>query len=104
MEGTHFLESQDRHHEQGQNAAHHRTALTNWRAEDSCCKQTECSPPQKPLTCWRAKDRHCEQGPNPAQHGSHSLSEKTRTGVMSRDKMQLTTEPTHKLESQGQAL
>src|SRR6266404_830737 len=57
-----------------------------------------------PLTFWRAKDRCCEQAQNAAHHRSHSLPGEPRTGVVSRVKMQLTTEATHKLESQGQAL
>src|SRR6266404_4460122 len=57
-----------------------------------------------PLTFWRAKDRCCEQAQNAAHHGSHSRPGEPRTDVISRVKMQLTTEATHKLESQGQAL
>src|SRR6266404_637978 len=64
---------------------------------------SKSSSPQKPLTSWRAKDRHCEQGQNPAHHGSHSLSGEPRTGIFSRVEIQLTTEATHCLESQGQA-
>src|SRR6266404_3588969 len=58
--------------------------------------------PQKPLTYWRAKDRHHQQGQNPAHHGSHSQTEEVRTGIISRFQIQLTTEATHVLESQGQ--
>ncbi len=58
----------------------------------------------KPLTFWRAKDRYCQQGPNPAHYQSHSLSGEPRTGVISRVQIQLTTEATHFLESQEQAL
>src|SRR6267378_2534917 len=65
---------------------------------------SKSSSPWKPLTNWRAKDRCCQQGPNPAHHGSHSLSGKPRTGVVSRVQIQLTMEATHKLESQGQVL
>src|SRR6266404_5813826 len=61
------------------------------------------SSPWKPLTVWRAKDRHHQQGPNSAHHGSHSLPGEVRTGIISRVKIQLTTEPTHCLENQGQA-
>src|SRR6266404_5411907 len=82
MEATHFLESQ------GQ------VLLAG----------SKCGPTQRPLTTWRAKDRHCEQGSNPAQHRSHSHPGEPRTGVMSRVQIQLTTEATHKLKSQGQAL
>src|SRR6266404_1366374 len=62
------------------------------------------SSPQKPLTCWRAKDRHCQQGQNPAHHRSHSQPGEPRTGTISRVEIQLTTEATHFLESQEQAL
>ncbi len=58
--------------------------------------------PQKPLTYWRTKDRHCEQGQNPAHHRSHSLPGEPRTGIISRFKIQFTTEATHSLKSQGQ--
>src|SRR6266404_1960722 len=64
---------------------------------------SKSSSPQKPLTYWRAKDRHHQQGQNPAHHISHSLPEEPRTGVVSRVEIQLTTEATHSLESQGQA-
>src|SRR6266404_6372862 len=59
------------------------------------------SPPWKPLTDWRAKDTHCQQGQNPAHHRSCSLPRWPRTciGVQ----IQLTTEATHSLESQGHA-
>ncbi len=60
--------------------------------------------PQKPLTLWRAKDRCHQQGPNPAHHRSHSHPEEPRTGIVSRVQIQITTEATHSLESQGQAL
>src|SRR6266404_72800 len=42
------------------------------------------SSPWKPLTNWRGEDRHNQQGPNPAHHGSHSLSGEVRTGTVSR--------------------
>ena len=80
--------------------------------------------PQKPLTNWRAKERshqqdpnpahhrshsqtgeprmHCQQGQNTAHHGSHSPTGEQRTGIVSRVEIQLTTEVTHVLESQGQ--
>src|SRR6266404_4486911 len=64
--------------------------------------QSNSSSPQKPLTLWRAKDRHHQQGPNPAHHRSHSLPGEPRTGIVSRVQIQLTTEATHSLESQGQ--
>jgi len=56
------------------------------------------------LTGWSTEDRHSQQGPYPAHQGSHSLAGEQRTGVISWDQIQLTTEATHKLESQGQAL
>src|SRR6266404_1441043 len=65
---------------------------------------SKSSSPWKPLTGWRAKDRHCQQGQNPAHHGSHSLTGEPRTGIVSRVKIQLTMEATHRLESRGQAL
>src|SRR6266404_1645122 len=54
-----------------------------------------------PLTSWRAEDSHCEQGPNPAHNRSHSQTGEPRKGVISRVQIQLTTEGTHFLESQG---
>src|SRR6266403_2029764 len=65
---------------------------------------SKSSSPWKPLTPWRAKDRCCQQGPNPAHHGSHSLSGEPRTCIISRVQIQLTMEATHSLESQGQVL
>ncbi len=65
---------------------------------------SRCNLPHKPLTCWRAKNRHCQQGPNVAQLRSHSRAGMPRTGIVSRVQMQPTTEATHMLESQGQAL
>jgi len=47
------------------------------------------SSPRKPLTYWRAKDKHCEQGPNTAQHRSHSHPGEARIGVISRAQIQL---------------
>ncbi len=64
---------------------------------------SKSSSPQKPLTSWRAKDRHCQQGSNPAHHRIHSQPGEPRTGIVSRVQIQLTTEATHNLESQGQA-
>src|SRR6266404_2226881 len=80
MEATHILESQGQVLSAG----------------------SKSSSPWKPLTAWRAKDRCCQQGQNPGHHRSHLLSEEPRTGVISRVKIQLTTEATHQLESQGQ--
>ncbi len=80
--------------------AHH-GSLTNWKAKDGCYEQDPNT--WKPLTFWRAKDR-CEQGPNTVHHGSHSLPGEPRTGVVGRVQIQLTTEATHILESQGQVL
>ncbi len=82
MEATHFLESQGQASSAG----------------------SKSSSPWKPLTSWGAEDRHHQQGQNPAHHGSHSLPGEPRTGIISRVKIQLTTEATHILESQGQAL
>jgi len=82
MEATHFLESQGQASSAG----------------------SKYSSPQKPLTNWRAKDEHHQQGQNPAHHRSHSHSGEPRTGIVSRVKIQLTTEATHQLDSQGQAL
>ncbi len=59
------------------------------------------SSPWKPHTIWRAKDRHHQQCPNTAHHGSHSHPGESRIGVVSRVQIQLTTEATHILESQG---
>src|SRR6266404_78427 len=82
MEATHSLESQGQVSSAG----------------------SKSSSPWKPLTSWRAKDRHHQQGQNPADYRSHSHTREPRTGIVSRVKIQLTTEATHQLESQGQAL
>src|SRR6266404_1912955 len=42
-----------------------------------------------------------QQGPNPAHNESHSQTGEPRTCVISRVKIELTKEATHKLESQG---
>ncbi len=63
---------------------------------------TKSSPSWKPLTSWRAEDRHCQHEPSSAHHVSHSLPGEPRTDIVSRDQIQLTTEATHQLESQGQ--
>src|SRR6266404_6132305 len=81
MEATHKLES---------------------RGQESSA-ESKSSSPQRPLTFWTAKDSGHQQGQNPAHHGSHSLAGEQRTAVVSRDQIQLTTEATHALESQGQA-
>src|SRR6266404_5908289 len=81
MEVTHFLESQGQASSAG----------------------SKSSSPQKPLTLWRARDRCHQQGQNPAHHGSHSHPGGWRTGIVSKVKIQLTTEATHSLESQEQA-
>src|SRR6266404_1586920 len=122
-----YWRAEDMHHQQGQNPAHHRThshpgeprtgivsrvkiQLTTeptHRLESQgqvLSAGSESSSPRNPLTNWRAKDRHCQQGQNPAYHGTHSHSGEPRTGIVSRVKIQLTTEPTHRLESQGHAL
>ncbi len=59
--------------------------------------------PWKLLTRWRAKDRCGQQGTNPAHHRSHSLPREQRTGIVSRDQIQLIKEATHVLESEGHA-
>jgi|SRR6266404_926573 len=64
---------------------------------------SKSSLPWKPLTSWRARDRCHQQGPNPAHYGSHSHPGEVRAGVVSSIQIQLTTEATHFLESQGQA-
>src|SRR6266404_5605631 len=64
---------------------------------------SKSSSPQKPLTHWRAKDRHHQQDPNPAHHRNHAQTGKPRTDIISSTQIQLTTEATHSLESQGQA-
>jgi len=61
-----------------------------------------CSP-WKPLTFWIGENMCHQQGPNPAHHRSHSQTGESRTGIVSRVKIQLTIETTHILESQGQA-
>src|SRR6266404_1759239 len=66
--------------------------------------RVQTQPTMKQLTNWRGKDRHCQQGPSPAHHRSHSHAGEPRTGIVSRVKIELTTEATHSLESQGQAL
>src|SRR6266404_2959023 len=127
MEATHFLESQDRCHEQGKYPAHHgshsppgepRTGIMSRVEIQLTTKAThplesrgqassagsKSSSPWKPLTPWRAKDRCCQQGRNPAHHRGHSLPGEPRTGVVSRVQIQLTMEATHFLESQGQVL
>src|SRR6266404_1389914 len=147
-EATHILESQGQALSPGSKSSSPQKPLTNWRAKDRHCQQgqnpahhrshsptgeprtgivsrvkiqltmeathqlesqgqassagSKSSSPQKPLTSWRAKDRHHQQGQNPAHHGSHSLPGEPRIGVVSRVKIQLTTEATHFLESQGQ--
>ena len=59
---------------------------------------SKCSSPQKPLTCWRGENQGHQQGPNAAQHGSHSLTGEPRRGLVSRVQMQLTSEATHELD------
>src|SRR6267378_228046 len=100
---THFLESQGQTLSGGSKSSSPQKPLTNWRTKDRYHQQAKSSSPQEPPTHWRAKDRHCQWGPNPAHHGSHSLSGEPRTGVVSRVQIRPTTEATHWLESQGQA-
>src|SRR6266404_5778906 len=145
MEATHKLESQgqalsagskssspwkpltswrakDRHCQQGQNPAHHKSYLPTGEPrtgivsrvkiqltmeathslesrEQASSAGSKSSSPQKPLTSWRAKDRGCQQGPNQAHHRSHSLSGEPRTGIISRVQIKPTMEATHFLES-----
>ncbi len=117
----------DRCHEQGQNPAHHRNHSLAGEPRTGIVSRVEiqltteathilesqgqvssagsnCSSPWKPLTCWRVKDRHHEQGLNAVYHGSHSQPEEPGTIIVSRVHMQLITEATHFLESQGQVL
>jgi len=75
-EATHFLESRGQASSGGTKCSHHRSHS---------------------LPGWVSSART-----NSAHHGNHSHSGEQRTGVMSRDKIQLTTEATHSLESQGQ--
>src|SRR6266404_3744042 len=119
--------AKDMHHQQGQNPAHHRTHSPTGEPRTCIISRvkiqlttepthqlesqgqvssagSKSSSPQNPLTNWRAKDRCCQQGQNPAHHGTHSPTGEPRTGIVSKVKIQLTTEPTHILESQGQAL
>src|SRR6266404_3744043 len=114
-------------HQQGQNPAHHRThsptgeprtgvvsrvkiQLTTEPTHQlesqgqALSARSKSSSPRNPLTFWRAKDRHCQQGQNPAHHRTHSPTGEPRTCIVSRVKIQLTTEPTHQLKSQGHAL
>ena len=88
---------------------------------------SKSSSPQRPLTSWRAKHRHCQQGQNPADNGTHSQTGEPwagivsrikiqliiethsptgqpRTGIVSRVQIQITSEATHVLENQVQAL
>ncbi len=119
--------AKDRCCQQGQNATHHGshslpgepttgivsrvqiqlTMETTHRLESrgqALSAGSNSSSPQKPLTPWRAKNRHCQQGPNLSHHRSHSPTGEPRTGIVSRVKIQLTIEATHRLESQGEVL
>ena len=61
----------------------------------------------QPLTSWRAKNRHDQYDRIAANHHSHSLSEVSRTGMISKLELQQElqgTTATHFLKSQGQAL
>src|SRR6266404_2725115 len=107
--------AKDRYCQQGQNPAHHerhslpgeqRTGVISrveiWLTMEAThllesqrqvlSAGSKSSSPQKPLTNWRAKDRCHQQGQNPAHHRSHSHPGEPRTGVISRVKIQLTTE------------
>src|SRR6266404_5588071 len=120
--------AEDRHYQQDPNPAHHeshsptgepRTGIVSRVQIQLTTEAThqlenqgqvlsagsKSSSPWKPLTNWRTKDRCHQQGPNPAYHGSHSQTEEPRTGIISRVKIQLTTQATHQLErhcQQGQ--
>ncbi len=121
-----FWRDKDRHHQQGPNPVHHRSHSHSGEARTSAVNRvkiqltmetthflerqgqvlsagSKSSSTWKPLTNWRGKDRHHQQGTNLAHHRSHSHSGEPRTSVISRVKIQLTTEATHSLESQGQA-
>src|SRR6266404_1745739 len=60
-EATHFLESQDRHHEQGPNTAHHGNHSLPGQPRTAIMSRVQCSTPPKLLTSWTAKDSHREQ-------------------------------------------
>src|SRR6266404_2682137 len=100
MEATHTLENQGQALSAGSKFSSPWKPLTNWVSSAG----SKSSSPQKPLTSWRAEDRHCQQGQNPAHHRTHSPTREPRTAIISRVEIQLTTEPTHQLESQGQLL
>jgi len=115
----------DRHHQQGAYPAHHRSHSQTGEVRRGIISKvkiqlttkathilesqgqallagSKSSSPWKPLTDWRGKDRDCQQGPNQVHHKSHSHPGKPRTGIVSRVQIQLATEATHSLESQGQ--
>src|SRR6266404_1041711 len=98
-----FWRAKDRHCQQGQNPAHHETHSHSGEPRTGIVSRVKSSSPQNPLTSWRAEDRCCQHGQNPAHHRTHSPTGEPRTCIISRVKIQLTTEPTHRLESQGQA-
>jgi hypothetical protein len=58
---------------------------------------------QQLLTDWRAKDKHHQQAWNTIRHGSHSLPEEPRIGIISRLQTQQGTTATHFLKSQEHA-
>lgn len=57
----------------------------------------------QPLTSWVVKDIHPQQAWNITRHGSHSLPEKPRIGIISRLDTQESMAATHFLENQRQA-
>src|SRR6266404_6290439 len=122
-EATHFLERRGQAPSAGSKSSLPQKPLTSWRAKDRhglsrvqiqlttqathflesqeqvWSAGSESSSPWKSLTSWRGKDRHHQQGRNPAHHRSHSQTGQARRGIVSRVKIQLTTETTHFLES-----
>ncbi len=116
---------EDSGHQQGPNPAHHRshspagqvrtgiisrvqiqltTEATHWldrlgQGSSACSKSSS----QKSVTGWTGEDWGHQESQNPAHHKSNLLPGEARTGVVSRVEIQLTTEATHSLESQGEA-
>ncbi len=117
--------AKDRHHQQHPNSAHHRSHSLSGEPRtgivsssqiqltmeathplesqgQASSARSKSSSQQKPLTNWRAKDGHHQKHPNPAHHRTHSQTGEPRTGIVSSVQIQLTTEATHSLQSQGQ--
>src|SRR6266404_2154496 len=102
MEATHILESQGQALSAGSKSQLTMEATHRLESQGQVLSAgSKSSLPQKPLTNWSAKDRCCQQCPN-THHRTHSPPGEPRTGVVSSIQIQLTTEPTHQLESQGQ--